>query len=140
MAYIYVAVMLVLLGGGGYGVWSYRSAIVEKERAQEEVARAGERADKLRETIGLMEKSISDSQKLASARSARAIQAEAQAGTFREELERMKNESKPASDWANERIPDGILKLREEGRYTPSPSMQGPNDKSKPNADSGKNG
>jgi len=126
MGWVYLVVSLFFLGAGGYGVWTYNSAIKENERLQGEVKSAAEGQDRLREAIGGMEKTLISTQRLASARASRAVAAEEAAGRLRQSLEELKNADKPSKDWADSAIPNGIKQLREQGFFVPRKAPEVP--------------
>ena len=126
MGYVYAILALIALGGGGYGVWTYNSALEENARLQEDAKAKEEGARLLREAIGGMERTLASSQAIATNSAKRAAKAQVEAGTLRQELERLKNVDKPSEDWANSPVPDGIRRLRREGAFVPASAAKVP--------------
>ena len=137
MGYVYLAIALILLGGGGYGAWTYTSAVEKAERLEEEAKAGGERERALRETINLMDDAVRKGQKLSIDRANRANKAEEEAGRFRRELEELKNAEQPVKEWATEPIPPTIRRLRGEGAFTDSATVLAADGKPKLNPDPG---
>jgi hypothetical protein len=111
MGYMYLIMALVALGGGGYGVWTYNSAIKGKAEAEARVTDLTNAYSSLASSAKDLQDSLNASGELARARAARAAVAEKRAGLLEKELEDAKGKEPGVRAWANEPVPDSIRVL-----------------------------
>jgi hypothetical protein len=108
MGYVYIIVALVALGGGGYGVWSYKEAIAGKETAEARAKEFQSAYDHLASALPRIQENANAEAKLARERGNRAVVAEREADMLRKELEDAKRQDPLVANWAVVPVPDVV--------------------------------